>query len=346
VIVTDASSQSKGERYTGMLLSLAIADDLRDQGGEAVVFLDDLSGAVHFWEEICELENSYNDEDMNELLEVDGMLIARFDALQRQFFSNILQRSAKMSTKLGGGSLTLFGLLQGEPMREDKVDLGVKVLKHQNLDPKIREKLLLAIANQVKDKGDDSDEASSNFFVSTRTVEEFKSISDGHILMAESNLDQGEKYDIVPSLSTTRLGVGRVAAPGMMDICSNLQLMLQQNIDAQAYGNLMEVSTSDQSTKSALVLKMLSQTAKQPVPANELILMLFAILDGYTDDVSVTDLEEVLDKALAQVLEANKGQEKANVLPSSTSALTPEAKDRLRQELDKVLEKKKIKAAA
>jgi F-type H+-transporting ATPase subunit alpha len=348
VVVTDASSQSKGERYTGMLLSLAIADDLRDGGENAVVFLDDMSGAVHFWEEICELENSYNDEDMNELMEVDGMLIARFDALQRQFFSNILQRSAKLSSRLGGGSLTLFGLLQGEPMREDKVDLGVKVLKHQNLDPKMREKLLLAIANQVKTQAD-SESSDNTFFVSTRTVEEFKSISDGHILMSESNssvhstTEEGEeeRYDIVPSLSTTRLGVGRVAAPGMMDICSSLQLMLQQNIDAQAFGNLTEESTSDQNTKSALVLKMLSQTAKRPVPTNELIIMLFAILDGYTDHVAVSRLEEVLTGAVAKVMETSSVR-----LPSSASPITPEDKERLRQELDKVLEKKKIKAAA
>ena len=110
-----------------------------------------------------------------------------------------------MSGKKGGGSLTLFGVLQGEPMREDKVDLGVKVLKHQNLDPKIREKLLLAIAKQVKEKDSDGD-SSGAFFVSTRTVEEFKSISDGHILMDEANLTrQDGKYDIVPSLSTISL---------------------------------------------------------------------------------------------------------------------------------------------
>ena len=273
VVCSSGSAQSKGSRYTALLTALAIAEGVRDGGGEAVVVLDDMASAIHFWEQICETENSYNDEDMNELLEVDGMLIARFDALQRQFFSNILQRSAKMNGNMGGGSLTLFCVLQGEPMREDKMDLGVKILKQQNLAPEMREKLLLALANQVKEKDPSNGEEASagGSFVSTRTVEEFKSISDGHILMSESNLGRGDDtYDIMPSLSTTRLGVGRVAAPIMMDLCSNLQLMLQQNMDAQAFGNQQEETTNSQSAKSGLVLKLLRQKARNPVALEQL----------------------------------------------------------------------------
>ncbi|QDZ24114.1 P-loop-containing nucleoside triphosphate hydrolase [Chloropicon primus] len=284
VVVTSRSgSQSAGRRYTALLQALAIAEDVRDSGGHAVVFLDDLSAAVKFWESVCQCETSLSDEDMEELMEVDGMLIARYDALQRQFFSNILQRSAKMSDKLGGGSLTLFGLLQGEPMREDKMDLGVKILKQQNLSPEMREKLLLALAQQVKEKDgveDGSDSASGSSFVSTRSIEEFKSISDGHILMCDSNAArQEDTYDIVPSLSTTRLGVGRVAAPSMIDLCSSLQLMLQQSLDAKAYGDLHEDSTSSQDTKSTQVLRLLTQTAGQPVPLERLREDLVSVLE-------------------------------------------------------------------
>merc|ERR1712176_829194 len=116
------------------------------------------------------------------------------------------------------------------------MDLGRKVLKHQNLSEEMRQKLLVALANQVKpshaggrrgdDDGDEAEGSSKFHQVNTRTVEEFKSISDGHILMCDSNAMRTDgTYDIVPTLSTTRLGVGRVAAPSMMDLCSSLQLM-------------------------------------------------------------------------------------------------------------------------
>ena len=151
-------------------------------------------------------------------------------------------------------------------MREDKMDLGVKILKQQNLAPEMREKLLLALANQVKEKDPSNGEEASagGSFVSTRTVEEFKSISDGHILLCDSNVGRGEDtYDIVPSLSTTRLGVGRVAAPEVADLCSSLQLELQQSLDASAFG-----AGAKASAKS--VLALFTQRAGRPVPLAEL----------------------------------------------------------------------------
>ena len=274
IVTSDAARDSPGERYACVLRALAIAEGMRDAGGDAVVFLDDLSGPVEFWEAVCRCESEITggQDGMEEMVEVDGMLIARFDALQRQFFSNILQRSARMNDKLGGGSLTLFGLLRGEPKREDKMDLGVKILKQQNLSAEMREKLLRALAEQVKDSshssnsdgGEDSSGRGDRFHVSTRTVEEFKSISDGHILLCDSNIGRGEDtYDIVPSLSTTRLGVGRVAAPEVADLCSSLQLELQQSLDASAFG-----AGAKASAKS--VLALFTQRAGRPVPLAEL----------------------------------------------------------------------------
>ena len=230
-VVVREDAMSRGRRHVGLLTALAIAEDLRDQGRDAVVFLDDLAPSVRFWEDLCRAEVRMSEEERQELMEVDGMLIARFDALQRQFFSNLLQRSARMSAKLGWGSLTLFGLLQGEPMREDREDLGVKILKHQNLSPEMREKLLMALASRVADAGDGGAEGGGEgeeAVVSTRTVEEFKSISDGHILMCDTNADSSRRgsYDIVSALSTTRLGVGRVAAKEIMALCSSLQVRL------------------------------------------------------------------------------------------------------------------------
>ena len=119
-----------GARLAATLAAVALAERARDAGGDAVVFLDDLRGLSRFWERanarllqldaelappsLSSAEGEAKGKGEGEaMVEMDGTLLAKGEAMRRQFMSSVLQRSARMSDALGGGTLTLIGLIPG-----------------------------------------------------------------------------------------------------------------------------------------------------------------------------------------------------------------------------------------
>ena len=78
--------------------------------------LDDFTGLVGFPGEMARLSPQLEMEDATEeeMVEYEGMIINALLAERRRFLGMTLQRVARMNDELGGGSLTLLGVMYHE----------------------------------------------------------------------------------------------------------------------------------------------------------------------------------------------------------------------------------------
>ena len=104
--VVAAVEASAAERLRCLAAAASIGESIRDAGGHALVIGDELRGLCELW------------DVAGDAVEALGGLAAglaadkQVSAEHRIFYASYLQRSAQMSDALGGGSLSLVGLLR------------------------------------------------------------------------------------------------------------------------------------------------------------------------------------------------------------------------------------------
>lgn len=102
---------SPGVAFVSMCAAFAVAEGVRDAGGDALLVLDDARCAVDLWTAATLLLPAQVPHAGDDMVAFEGMLIAASSAERRAFFSSVLQRAARLAPDHGGGSLTLLALL-------------------------------------------------------------------------------------------------------------------------------------------------------------------------------------------------------------------------------------------
>ena len=70
-----------------------------------------------------------------------------------RFFSSLIQRSAQVHRRLGGGSMTMLAILPGKPARGEKQPAAT-AQDYPNITSAQREKLLAALAKRQPPKAE------------------------------------------------------------------------------------------------------------------------------------------------------------------------------------------------
>src|SRR6266704_3448502 len=161
--------------------------------------------------------------------------------------SRLLERAAKLSNEMGGGSLTALPIIETQA-------------------------------------GDVS------AYIPTNVI----SITDGQIFLETDLFFSNVRPAINPGISVSRVG-GNAQIKAMKQVAGRLRLDLAQYRELEAFsqfGSELDQATQKQLARGARVVEVLKQPQYQPMPVERQIMIIFAVTNGYLDDVAVEGIKD------------------------------------------------------
>jgi F-type H+-transporting ATPase subunit alpha len=161
--------------------------------------------------------------------------------------SRLLERAAKLSDEMGGGSLTALPIIETQA-------------------------------------GDVS------AYIPTNVI----SITDGQIFLESDLFYSNVRPAINPGISVSRVG-GSAQIKAMKQVAGRLRLDLAQYRELEAFaqfGSELDPATQRQLARGARVVEVLKQPQYKPVPVALQILIIFAVTNGFLDDVAIQKIRD------------------------------------------------------
>jgi F-type H+-transporting ATPase subunit alpha len=115
------------------------------------------------------------------------------------------------------------------------------------------------------------------------------SITDGQIFLETDMFYSNVRPAINPGISVSRVG-GSAQIKAMKQVAGRLRLDLAQYRELEAFaqfGSELDQATQRQLARGARVVEVLKQPQYRPMPVEQQILIIFAVTNGYLDDVAV-----------------------------------------------------------
>ena len=274
-VVSCAPDASLAERYAATCAAFAVAEGARGEGKDVLLVLDDFTGLIGFSRDMARLspqleiaeDDSEDTPSAEQMVEYEGMIINALLAERRRFLGMTLQRVARLNDELGGGSLTLLGVMYheagayrgkraseknsgtvGEAADDDgEASVVVPALPagfddmpeatRKKIEAVIEERKRLAEAAKARRAEKDAALAAApeNDFTQPRPlVEEFMSITDGQVFVESFSREKGWGVSVKDSVSR----VGSPGAAGPLTSLNVLQLRLDvmQADDMSVFG--------------------------------------------------------------------------------------------------------------
>jgi len=232
VVVSASASAPAALQMYAPYAGSAIAQHWMYKGGHALIVFDDLSKQAVAYREISLL-----------LRRPPGREAYPGDVFY--LHSRLLERCAKLSDDLGGGSLT------GLPIVETKA-------------------------------GDVS------AYIPTNVI----SITDGQIFLETDLFYSGVRPAINAGISVSRVG-GDAQIKAMKKVAGPLRINLAQFRELEAFaefGSELDAASAAQLARGRRVVEVLKQPQFTPVPVDEQVLVIYAVTNGFMDDISVADI--------------------------------------------------------
>ncbi|HTH64053.1 MAG TPA: F0F1 ATP synthase subunit alpha [Gemmatimonadales bacterium] len=159
--------------------------------------------------------------------------------------SRLLERAAKLSDEMGGGSLTALPIIETQA-------------------------------------GDVS------AYIPTNVI----SITDGQIFLETDLFYSNIRPAVNAGISVSRVG-GNAQIKAMKQVAGRLRLDLAQYRELEAFaqfGSELDPATQKQLSRGARIVEILKQPQYRPVPVQQQVMIIFAVTNGYLDDVDVANV--------------------------------------------------------
>ena len=156
--------------------------------------------------------------------------------------SRLLERAAKLSDEMGGGSLTALPIIETQA-------------------------------------GDVS------AYIPTNVI----SITDGQIFLETDLFYSNIRPAVNAGISVSRVG-GNAQIKAMKQVAGRLRLDLAQYRELEAFaqfGSELDTATQKQLARGARIVEVLKQPQYQPVPVEQQVMIIYAVTNGFLDDVDV-----------------------------------------------------------
>jgi F-type H+-transporting ATPase subunit alpha len=264
-------------RYLAPYTACSLGEYFMDRGGDALVVFDDLT------------KHAVTYREMSALLDRP---VGR-EAYPGDVFyvhSRLLERAARLSQELGGGSLTALPIIE-------------------------------TLAGDI------------SAFIPTNVI----SICDGQIMLDAVAFNEGRRPAMDPGLSVSRVG-GSAQSRTLKQVAGRLRIDLAQYEEMARFvkfGAEVDDATQHQLTRGERARELLKQEQHTPMPLEHEVLVLFAVVHGYFDDVAVANVGVVEAELLEWV-----SRRKLDVmrLLAESDGLSAEVEERLNSTLDEFLE--------
>src|SRR5713226_2453552 len=159
--------------------------------------------------------------------------------------SRLLERAAKLSDEMGGGSLTALPIIETQA-------------------------------------GDVS------AYIPTNVI----SITDGQIFLETDLFFSNVRPAVNAGISVSRVG-GNAQIKAMKQVAGRLRLDLAQYRELEAFaqfGSELDSATQKQLARGARIVEILKQPQYRPMPVQQQVTIIFAVTNGYLDDVDVANV--------------------------------------------------------
>lgn len=198
--------------------------------------------------------------------------------------SRLLERAAKLSSNLGGGSITALPIIE-------------------------------TLAGDV------------SAYIPTNVI----SITDGQIFLETELFHTGIRPAINVGLSVSRVG-GSAQIKAMKQVAGQLRLDLAQYRELAAFSQFasdLDKTTKAQLDRGARVTEILKQGQYMPMPVEEQVIVIYAAIHGYVDDVPLHDIvkfeQDYLKFMRNNYAEVAKSIREKKVLDSETEGVLKKA---------------------
>ncbi|HEY6808728.1 MAG TPA: F0F1 ATP synthase subunit alpha, partial [Gemmatimonadales bacterium] len=161
--------------------------------------------------------------------------------------SRLLERAAKLSDEMGGGSLTALPIIETQA-------------------------------------GDVS------AYIPTNVI----SITDGQIFLETDLFYSNVRPAVNAGISVSRVG-GNAQIKAMKQVAGRLRLDLAQFRELEAFaqfGSELDPATQRQLARGERTVEVLKQPQYRPVPVEQQVMIIFAVTNGFLDDVAVEAIRE------------------------------------------------------
>jgi F-type H+/Na+-transporting ATPase subunit alpha len=244
IVVSSTASEPASLQFLAPYSGCAIGEHFRDNRRHALIIYDDLSKHAVAYRELSLL-----------LRRPPGREAYPGDVFY--LHSRLLERAAKLSDALGGGSLTALPIIETQA-------------------------------------GDVS------AYIPTNVI----SITDGQIYLGADLFYSGIRPAINVGLSVSRVG-GSAQIKAMKQVAGSLRLDLAQYREMAAFaqfGSELDKTTQAQLARGARMVELLKQDQYQPMTVELQIVVIFAGVNGYVDDIPVAEVRR-FEQALIRHIE-------------------------------------------
>jgi F-type H+-transporting ATPase subunit alpha len=132
------------------------------------------------------------------------------------------------------------------------------------------------------------------------------SITDGQIFLTTDLFFSNVRPAVDAGISVSRVG-GNAQIKAMKQVAGPLRLSLAQYRELEAFaqfGSDLDAATQRQLNRGARLVEVLKQPQYQPVPVEQQVAIIYAVTNGYLDDVKVQDIRQ-WERDLLAYLEAS-----------------------------------------
>lgn len=173
--------------------------------------------------------------------------------------SRLLERAAKLSSELGGGSLTALPIIE-------------------------------TLAGDV------------TAYIPTNVI----SITDGQIFLETELFYSGQKPAVNPGISVSRVG-GNAQIKAMKQVAGTLRLELAQYRELAAFsqfGSDLDKESKNRLEKGKRLVEVLNQDQYNPMPVEKQVIILYAAVNNFLQDVNVLSIKE-FEKGLLEYIDTH-----------------------------------------
>lgn len=163
------------------------------------------------------------------------------------------------------------------------------------------------------------------------------SITDGQIYLESELFFTGVRPAINVGISVSRVG-GDAQIQAMKDVAGSLRLDLSQYRELEAFsqfGSDLDQATLDKLNRGERIVEMLKQDQYSPMDISEQIMMLYAVVNGFLDDIPVDNIERYEEEFLGFI--SNNYSEFADNI-KETGELTEDIEEKLEAAIEEFKE--------
>jgi F-type H+/Na+-transporting ATPase subunit alpha len=158
------------------------------------------------------------------------------------------------------------------------------------------------------------------------------SITDGQIFLETDLFFQGVRPAMNPGISVSRVG-GSAQRPGMKAVSGTVRLELAQYRELESFaqfGSDLDKASQQQIARGQRVVEILKQPQYQPLPVELQIASIFAVTEGFLDEIPVGDVRRY-ERELHEHLRTRNSELLGKV---AGSKLKDEVRDELREAIE------------